>query len=173
MVTRERVLKAREFVFFCEELALASLPPELPRPERKVMWTILQLHYGNPAVHFELQPHVGRGVVELGLHMEGPVEWNDAWAALLSGQADELASALGDEWELEEWTASWRRLHRTFRFEKLTSTLAEEVAGELARALTTLHPLVANSALSAVLPPESKAPARTGKPREWGKRRAK
>ena len=50
---------------------------------------------------------------------------------------------LGEGWELEEWTASWRRLHRTFSFTALTRDLAAEVAPELAKALTVLHPYAA------------------------------
>jgi hypothetical protein len=135
-------LKAREFLFMCEDLAMKGLPPGLPVPERKVMWTILQLHFGNPQVHFELQPQVGRSQVELGLHFEGPVEVNDALAARVASQAADLIPALGDRWELEVWTASWRRLHRTFPAEKLTYALANEVAAELARAVTLLAPLI-------------------------------
>lgn len=135
-------LKAREFVFLAEELAMAALPGEHPRPERKVMWTTLQLHYGNPAVHFELQPQVHRGLVELGLHFEGTPEANDAWAARLAARAGELMAALGHEWELEAWTASWRRLHRTFAFETLTHDLAQEVAEELTKAVRVLTPII-------------------------------
>jgi hypothetical protein len=135
-------LKAREFVFFCEDLALASLPATVPKPERRVMWTILQLHYGDPRVHFELQPQVARGVVELGLHFEGPVELNDRWAALVAERATEIAAALGDGWELEEWTASWRRLHRTWPFATLTAELGREVASQLATAIEVLYPVL-------------------------------
>ncbi|HEY4670091.1 MAG TPA: hypothetical protein VIH05_09980 [Tepidiformaceae bacterium] len=142
MPHRDGTLKAREFLFYTEDLALAGLPAEFPRPERRVMWTILQMHYGDPNVHFELQPHVGRGLVELGLHFEGPVELNDAWAALIASRAAEVMAGLGPEWELEEWTASWRRLHRTWRFERLTPALGREVGESLCSALRVLQPLV-------------------------------
>ncbi|MCC7365855.1 MAG: hypothetical protein IT303_15930 [Dehalococcoidia bacterium] len=142
MPGRDGTLKAREFLFFAEDHAMASLPPTFPRPERRVMWTILQLHWGNPAVHFELQPQPSRRVVELGLHFEGPVEANDAWAAHIGAHAADVLCALGPRWELEEWTASWRRLHRTYTFETLTRDLGREVGEELARALTALHPLI-------------------------------
>ena len=136
-------LKATEFVYLCEEMALRSLADDVPRPQRRVMWTILQLHYGDPAFHFELQPRPGHGRVELGLHFEGPAEENDRRAAVLAGDAARLMAELGEGWELEEWTASWRRLHRTFSFTALTHDLAAEVAPELAKALTVLHPYAA------------------------------
>lgn len=135
-------MQMREFLFYAEELAMKSLPSSVPVPERKVMWTILQLHYGDPAVHFEVQPHGPRQQIELGLHFEGPVERNDAWAARLAARAPEFMAALGDGWELEQWTPSWRRLHRVFAFERLDGALAEVVAAELVKALTVLGPLV-------------------------------
>ena len=119
---------------------MAALPDGFPRPERKVEWTILQLHFGDPAAHFELQPQPSRGLIELGLHFEGRVEANDAYAARLSVNSVELMAALGEGWELEEWTASWRRLHRSFPFTALTSALGREVAAQLVNGLVTLRP---------------------------------
>ena len=147
---------------------MAALGADCPRPERKVMWTILQLHYGNPAVHFELQPQVSRSTVELGLHFEAAPEVNDAWAAHIASRAAELLPALGLEWELEAWTASWRRLHRTYRFERLTRALADEVSADLARALQLLGPILQGSPLNAISAPGPVTSAtRQHKPREW------
>lgn len=138
--TVARLLKAREFVFFCEDLALAALGAEFPRPDRKVEWTILQLSFGDPKAHFELQPHVARGMVELGLHFEGDVETNDRRAQRIAADAVEVMAGLGPAWELEAWTPSWRRIHRVFHFETLTDELGREVAKEFATALRVLLP---------------------------------
>lgn len=162
-------VKATEFVFACEERAMRSLPPGFPRPERKVMWTILQLHYGNPNAHFELQPQVSRGQVELGLHFEGPVEQNDVWTLGLAERACELMAGLGDGWELEEWTSSWRRLHRVFRFEQLNPDLAHEVGEQLATALTVLQPFAAACAEGYVPPAPVVRPQQHS--RNWRERR--
>lgn len=139
---RDGSLKAREFTFLCEDRILAALPPGLPPPERRVRWTMLQLHFGDARTHFELQPRMKQGVVEAGLHFEGPPDANAAWAELLAAHAADLLGELGPAWELEEWTASWRRLHRTFPFARLTPELAGEVSAELARAMAALHPLL-------------------------------
>ena len=80
MPTRQGTLKVREFVFFCEDQALAGLPANFPPLTRKVMWTILQLNYGEPQNHFEINTSVGKRQIEVGLHFEGAVEQNDAWA---------------------------------------------------------------------------------------------
>lgn len=141
--TPARQMKAREFLFYTEELALAGLPEDFPRGQRTVMWTVLQFHHGNPKVHFELQPQPSRGQVELGLHFEGRAEMNDVWALGLAERAVELMAALGEGWELEHWTASWRRLHRVFHYETLTADLGREVAEQFTKLMVTLQPYAA------------------------------
>lgn len=162
-------MKAREFLFGVEERAMAALPAAFPRPERKVMWTILQLHFGDPDVHFELQPQPSRGLVELGLHFEGTPEANDLWAGYIAECATDLIGPLGPDWELEAWTPSWRRLHRTFAFSQLTTELADEVSRELARALTLLHPLIAAAPFET--PRRVPAAARATSSRRWNSRK--
>ncbi len=160
MPTPNGTLKAREFLFACEDRAMAQLSPSLPRLERKVMWTILQLHYGDPNVHFEVQPQVSRRQVEVGLHFEGVVEKNEEWAQRIADMAAPIAGTLGPEWELEEWTASWRRLHRVFAFDRLTSPLASEVAEQYALLITTLQPVVKEGmAAIGMVKPEQAGPS--------------
>ena len=161
MPTKDGRMQAREFLFYVEDLALAALPPEVPRPQRRVMWTILQLSFDNPAAHFELQPQPTRSLIELGLHFEGTPEQNEAWAARLAERAGDLQAALGPEWELEEWTASWRRLHRTFRFEHLTGELGRVVAAEMAKAVTLLWPYALVGAPTPVLQQQRRSRGRT------------
>jgi hypothetical protein len=147
MPKKDGTLQAREFVFFCEDQVMAALPVGFPRPQRRVMWTILQLFYGDPTVHFELQPMVGRGQLELGLHFEGALEANEAGAAKVSERAIEIMAALGPDWELEVWTASWRRLHRVFHFTRLDVTLAREVAAQMLQLMLALQPVLGESAV--------------------------
>ncbi len=137
------------------------------------MWTILQFHYGDPNGHFEMQPQVARGQVEVGLHFEGLAENNEAWAMRIAQLAAPIRGTLGPDWELEEWTASWRRLHRVFPFQKLTRTLAAEVASEFALLLTTLQQLVAEGV--AELGPSRPASTAAGPSRSerWHRKRAR
>lgn len=144
-----KTLKAREFLFYTEDLAMAGLPEEFPRPERRVMWTILQLHYGTPDLHFELQPQGARKQVELGLHFEADVETNEARAEAIARHAPLILGELGPGWEMEEWTASWRRVHRVFGFERLTAALGREVAEQMTLLLQTMQPLLAEAQAAA------------------------
>ncbi|MGE0599816.1 MAG: hypothetical protein AB7J35_10905 [Dehalococcoidia bacterium] len=140
MPTRDGRMKAREWLFYTEDLALAALHESVPRPQRKVMWTILQFYWDQPLVHFELQPQPSRSLIEVGLHFEGPLEQNEYWAGRVAQHQDEIRAALGDEWELEEWTKSWRRIHRPYHFEQLTAPLGREIAAEWAKAINLMWP---------------------------------
>ncbi len=146
MPKKDGTLQAREFVFFCEDQLMAALPDGFPQPQRRVMWTILQLFYGDPAFHFELQPAMGRSQVELGLHFEGIAEENDRRAEKIANQAVPLMAALGPGWELEAWTPSWRRLHRVFHFTRFDLAFAREVAAQFATLVVALQPLFAEEA---------------------------
>lgn len=169
MPTKNGKMQAREFLFYVEDLAVAALPKDVPKPERKVMWTILQLFWDNPQAHFELQPQPSRALIELGLHFEGPAEQNELWAQRIAERAGDIQAVLGPAWELEEWTASWRRLHRTFPFEQLTGELGREVAAEMTKAISLLWPY----ALVGAPAPKAAAPGRAHRDRYRQRARAK
>ncbi len=142
MERQPTVIKATDFIGICEEMAMKSVPGHLRPTGRKVMWTILQLHYGDPACHFELQPQPSRNNIELGLHFEGEASLNEARALLIARECPAILASLGPQWELEEWTGSWRRLHRTFRAPTLTQAIAAEVATALTSLVTSTGSLV-------------------------------
>jgi len=173
MPNRDGTLKAREFLFATEDMALAGLPKSFPQPERRVMWTILQFHYGDPSVHFELQPQVSRGRVELGLHFEGLLENNERWAQRVADNAVPIAGALGPDWELEEWTASWRRLHRVYSFGKLTRGLASDVAADFTLLMMTLQSLVADGVAEFGPSKPQAARAAPSRSERWHRKRAR
>jgi hypothetical protein len=106
----------------------AGADPALRPWHARVRHRMLQLHYGNPRVHYELWLQTKTGRVELGLHFEDERSLNERWSALLAPHAWELQEALGPELDLEEWTASWMRLHLTVPNEPLTADFAADLA---------------------------------------------
>ena len=51
-------------------------------------------------------------------------------------------AALGPEWELEDWTASWSRLHTTLPLATLTEPLADDVAAATCHLIHGTQPLL-------------------------------
>ena len=138
---------------------LASLPPDLGSPEARIRFQSLQISFADPRLHYEVWPIRKTGLIEIGLHIEGPHDWSRAVARVLAAQADDLRRALGPGYELEDWTASWSRLHTTVPLTRLTPALADSLTTQLLHLIQTAEPLLRASAL-----PEP--PARIGAGRE-------
>ncbi len=129
-----------------------ALPPRLPEPLRehrwRLRWSLLQVYFASPKVHYEAWVQRKAGRIEIGLHLECERDESHRWAQALASRALEIQSELGPEVELEEWTRSWTRLHETWPLTgDLTEELAAEVAERLARFIEVLEPIVAEERL--------------------------
>ena len=85
---------------------------------------------------------MGSDLIEIGLHFEGSKEFSYRWAELLAARMPEVQSKLGSRVELEEWTASWTRVHQTLDYGPLNADLAAEIAGQLSRTIIVLQPIL-------------------------------
>src|SRR5579885_315381 len=119
------------------QLVLSRLEAETPSALRpwhaRQRHAMLQIHYGNPRVHYELWLQGRSGRAEIGLHFEDEPERNQFWCALFADRVLELLEALGPAVELEEWTASWARLHLTVPLRPLDEAFAAELADRFGR----------------------------------------
>lgn len=93
-------------------------------------------------MHYEVWVQRKTQRLEIGLHFEGERERSYAAAALLADNMPAVVEAIGPEWELEEWTASWTRLHRSFAAPALTAELADEAAERAVGLMVGMEPLV-------------------------------
>lgn len=109
MVARQ-ALTTRDFLHEVQQATLDAIDPSLGSPTAKRVFSSLQIHFGEPRLHYEVWPVRKTGRIEIGLHIEGPQEWSRQVAAQIAGLADDLRAALGPDYELEDWTASWCRL---------------------------------------------------------------
>ena len=144
MVKRQatRGLTIREFLHDVREQTLERLPTSLGATESRVVFSSLQLHFGEPRLHYEVWPVRKTGRVEIGLHIEGPEEWSRTVAAALGARADELRAALDDGYELEDWTASWCRLHRTLPLTRLDEAMVGAVSAALVELVQATRPII-------------------------------
>jgi hypothetical protein len=126
------VMQAQEFLAAVRDQALAQLPIELQSARSRIRYGMLQLHYGEPRVHYEVWLVRKTGMIEVGLHFEADRDANSAGARELAERALELREFLGPELELEQWSPSWTRLHLTVPLSTLNPGLCHEVADRLA-----------------------------------------
>jgi hypothetical protein len=135
-------VRIRDFLLAVYDALGARLPKPLRKHEWRVRWSLLQVYFESPNVHYEVWVQKQKKRIELGLHFEGEQEENYRWAAALGPRALEIQAQLGPSVELEEWTQAWTRLHETITFEgNLTESLAAEIAGRLAQFIEVLEPI--------------------------------
>jgi hypothetical protein len=164
----EKPLSIRDFLDVVEAAYLAAMDGDCGQHRR--VWSLLQVHFGNPDVHWEVWPQRKTGRIEVGLHFEAEREKSYEWAARLGEFAGLALAELGPRAELEEWTPSWTRVHETLEFTALSPGLAEEVAQRLVVYVSTLRPLLD----AAGIPFTTAPPARPRPPQgsgRWSHRR--
>ena len=136
-------MRVAEFMGHLQERVLSLLPPKLRdgiQPRIRSSW--FQAHYHSPKVHYEVWLTRKTGRIEIGLHFEGPRDFSYRWLELMARHAPEIMDGIGPEFEFEDWTPSWTRIHQTVPYDPLSEPLADEVGRRLARVITILQPIV-------------------------------
>ena len=118
-----------------------ALPPELRGFEHRRVHGVMKFHYGRPETHFEAWYHSGRGRVEVGLHLEGDRELNQAGLEFFRGHMVEVKGGLPSA-ELEPWDRGWVRLYETFPAAGLDHDALAATSRLLAEYIVTLQPLL-------------------------------
>jgi len=167
-------MRVADFMLLVERQVLSALSDDLRICTSRIRSVWLQIHYHTPKVHYEVWLARKINRIEIGLHFEGAREFSYRWAELIAPYMPEIQAGLGAQVELEEWTASWTRVHQTLPYDPLSEALAEEVASRLAETITVLQPMVEREREN--VPPELeqlREPARTIGSRRFSGRRAR
>ena len=135
-------LRIRDFLALVHEGLLADLGPQLDGLDWRQRFGYLQYYRGHPAVHYEIWVQRKTERLEIGLHFEGERDDNYAAAELLAIRGADVQAAIGPEYELEEWTRVWTRLHRSFAAPALTPALAAEAAGHACALIRGMEPII-------------------------------
>ncbi|HVP04628.1 MAG TPA: hypothetical protein VMT90_03020 [Dehalococcoidia bacterium] len=163
-------MRVRDFMDLLQERSLAMLPHGL-REEctARVRFIWFQVHFHSPKVHYEVCLTRKTERIEIGLHFEGPRDFSYRWAERLAEHMLTVAAELGPEWELEEWTASWARLHLTLPYDPLSAALAEAVAERVAALITVCQPIIEAERDNVPAELEAVAPVKQASRRRWGR----
>ncbi len=136
-------MRIQDFLNLVYDGLPGQLSAELRKHDWRVRWSLLQVYFEKPAVHYEVWVQRKARRIELGLHFECEREESYRWAEVLAPRAIEIQAQLGQNVELEEWTKSWTRLHETLHLDAdLSEALAADVAQRLARYIEVLEPIL-------------------------------
>lgn len=127
------------------------LPPNLRSFQVRRPWgNLLQFHYGEPSLHYEIA-HVshrpGQPVQgwELGFHWEARDHRLNRF--LLMGfrrHLFEIKTELGESIEAEMWDRGWAKIYEVYPEAPLTAEYQAEIAGRAAAIMTCLQPIFAD-----------------------------
>ena len=143
MPTEMTTLSQVKFLKTLPELVLANLPETLQGIQPRQPWRwIIQFHYGEPRLHYEVSRVSRQGGWELGFHCEA--RDRNLNRVLLNGfrrHLFEIKAELGPTIEAEMWDRGWTKIYEVYPERPLTTPYQQEVAQRLAQIITCLHPI--------------------------------
>jgi len=140
---RQPSLRIRDFLALVDDGVRERLGPREYRAwESRQRFGYVQYWRGDHWLHYECWVQRKTQRLEIGLHFEADRDRSYAAANLLADHAADVAAAVGPEYELEEWTPAWTRLHRAFPAPTITEDLAAEAAERIVALINGMEPLL-------------------------------
>ena len=135
-------MRVNEFLRLVVNDTRAQLPSRLRGFHNRYRFTLVQFYYDKRTIHYEVWVRGKERLIEIGLHCESDKETNSALLDYFSARAFEIKDTLGDQVEIEQWTASWTRTHQLMPYEHLDEATAHAAAQRLAKMIETLQPML-------------------------------
>ena len=138
------------FIRTLPEQVILHLPKALQSIQvRQPFRWIIQFHYGEPRLHYEVtkarQQGSFQGGWELGFHCESKDKQLNRF--LLDGfrrHLFEIKDILGDGIEAEMWDKGWTKIYEVYPENSLTDTYQAQLGKRLAEIIVCLHPIYVN-----------------------------
>lgn len=136
-------LSRDKFLTMLPELVVAHLPAQLQgiQARQPFRW-LVQFHYGEPTLHYEVSPAWRHGGWELGLHFEAKDSRLNLF--LLKGfrrHLFEIKEALGEGVEAEMWDKGWTKIYEVVPASSLSTEYQMMIGSRLATIISCLHPV--------------------------------
>lgn len=136
-------LSNTQFLRTLPEMVFLKLPSELQSIQvRQPYRWLLQFHYGEPWLHYEVARARRRDGWELGFHCESRDKKMNRF--LLDGfrrNLFEIKDALGDNVEAEMWDRGWTKIYEVVPAATLTPQFQSQIGERLAEIIVVLHPV--------------------------------
>ncbi|MDX1688946.1 MAG: hypothetical protein R3248_13275 [Candidatus Promineifilaceae bacterium] len=136
-------LSRTKFLKGMPEIVVAHLPSALQEMKvRQPYRWLVQFHYGEPRLHYEISGAKHRPGWELGFHCEAKDKRLNRF--LLQGfrrHLFEIKETLGEQVEAEMWDRGWTKIYEVYPEGKLTEAYQQQVGARLAAFIACLHPI--------------------------------
>ncbi len=137
------VLSQTQFLQTLPELVIARLPEPLQgiKVRQPYRW-LIQFHYGEPRLHYEVSSAKYRSGWELGFHCEAKDHSLNLY--MLKGfrrHLFEIKDVLGATVEAEMWDKGWTKIYEVYPAGDLNVAYQESLATRLSEFIVCLHPI--------------------------------
>lgn len=132
-----------EFLRTLPNLIRPGLPGEWQsfRVHQPYQW-LLQLHFGEPALHYEIGRVAHRPELELGLHFEAKEAHLNRYLLLgFRRHFFEIRDELGERIEAEMWDKGWSKVYELYPAGELTEEYQAAVSQRFVQIMLVLHPV--------------------------------
>ena len=116
-----------------------DLPDELASFRSATHFSILQLWFGNPSLHYEAWIRSRLDVIEIGLHFESDPLTNARLHAAFRARDRAIRKTLGDGARIETWDKGWARVWESLPLARLDPQFLARIAARLAAYVTALE----------------------------------
>lgn len=136
-------IPSTRFIKTLPEVVIPILPAELQiiQVRQPFRW-LVQFHFGEPRLHYEVAHFRRYGGWELGFHCEARDKRLNRF--LLDGfrrNLFEIKDSIGERVEAEMWDRGWTKIYEVVRDEPLTADYQRQIGERLAGFITCLHPI--------------------------------
>jgi hypothetical protein len=137
------MLSRTEFLKTMPGVVVPQLPQALQdvKVRQPYRW-LVQFHFGEPRLHYEISAAKHRDGWELGFHCESRDKGLNRF--LLDGfrrHLFEIKSELGPQVRAEMWDRGWTKIYEVYPDGDLTEAYQQEVAGRLAALIICVQPI--------------------------------
>lgn len=137
-------LSQTRFLQTLPDVVIPQLPTHWGRVQTRQPWGFLvQFHFGEPNLHYEVVKAYRTGGYEVGLHFED--KRHELNRFLLDGfrrHLLEIKHTLGDSIEAEMWDRGWTKVYEVIPEESLTTDYQERVAARLVEMINCFQPIL-------------------------------
>ncbi len=140
------IMRVNEFLRLVVQTTQSQLPARWRGFHIHGRFTLVQLYYTKRTLHYEVWIRGKEHLLEIGLHFESDRATNAALLDYFTGRAFEIKDALGEQVEIEQWTASWARVHQVLPYAHLDEAAAQAASKRLAQMIETLQPMLERAA---------------------------
>ncbi len=137
-------LSQKDFLRTLPDIVFSHLPRQLrDHIQVRQPWQgLVQFHFGEPRLHYEVSKAAGRLGWEIGFHCEARDKHLNR--LLLDGfrrNLFEIKDMLGETVEAEMWDRGWTKIYEVFPDAPISTEYQAQIGGRLAEVIVCLHPV--------------------------------